>query len=73
MVLGVQHHPEWANAYEKVEIQLTTHDRGSTLTHLDVILADRITKLAEEEGDLAGKERKKEKEKEERKGERRAS
>ncbi|KAK4701679.1 4a-hydroxytetrahydrobiopterin dehydratase, partial [Phenoliferia sp. Uapishka_3] len=49
----LNHHPEWSNVYSKVSIDLTTHDRGSTLTDLDVRLATRINKFAEEAGNLA--------------------
>lgn len=34
----LNHHPEWSNVYNKVEIVLTTHDAGG-LTALDVKLA----------------------------------
>lgn len=36
--------------YGKVEIKLTTHDRGSTVTGLDVKLAGRIDGFAKEAG-----------------------
>ncbi|KAL8292194.1 hypothetical protein RQP46_001660 [Phenoliferia psychrophenolica] len=48
----LNHHPEWSNVYSNVSIDLTTHDRGSTLTDLDVKLATRISQYAEEGGDL---------------------
>ncbi len=32
------HHPDWSNAYNKVEVTWTTHDAGG-LTDLDVALA----------------------------------
>ncbi len=39
------HHPEWNNVYNKVEINLSTHDAGNTVTDKDRKLADRIDKL----------------------------
>ena len=35
------HHPDWSNAYDKVTIQLSTHDAGG-LTDKDVTLAKAI-------------------------------
>ena len=34
----MDHHPEWANVYNKVDVTLTTHD-ASGLTQLDITLA----------------------------------
>jgi len=39
------HHPEWCNVYNKVVIELTTHDAGG-LTKKDFALAKEISKLA---------------------------
>ena len=38
------HHPEWSNVYNKVEIYLTTHDAGG-LSQKDVDLAVKIDSL----------------------------
>jgi len=38
------HHPEWSNVWNKVQIELTTHDAGG-LTDNDVKLAQAIDKL----------------------------
>ena len=35
------HHPEWSNVWNRVTIDLVTHDTGG-LSHLDVDLATRI-------------------------------
>ena len=40
------HHPEWFNVYNKVDVTLSTHDAGG-LTDLDIKLADAMDKLAE--------------------------
>ncbi|ORY89681.1 transcriptional coactivator/pterin dehydratase [Leucosporidium creatinivorum] len=47
----LNHHPEWSNVWNKVEIELTTHDRDGALTGLDVKLAERISVFAQEGGD----------------------
>ena len=36
------HHPTWTNTYNKVEIILTTHDAGNTITDKDRKLAKEI-------------------------------
>jgi len=42
---GMQHHPNWSNVYNKVEIALTTHDSGNTVTQKDRDLAKAIDEL----------------------------
>lgn len=39
------HHPEWFNVYNRVTIDLTTHDAGG-ITRLDVELARKANELA---------------------------
>jgi len=39
------HHPDWSNSWNRVEIALTTHSAGG-LTALDIALAGRIDALA---------------------------
>ena len=43
----IDHHPEWFNVYNRVEVALITHDMGA-LSTLDLALARRMQKLAEE-------------------------
>lgn len=41
----LDHHPDWQNGYNKVEVNLLTHDMGA-LSTLDVALAKRMDALA---------------------------
>ncbi len=36
------HHPWWSNVYNKVTIELTTHDAGNKVTEKDYNLAEAI-------------------------------
>lgn len=38
----MDHHPNWNNVYNKVEIYLCTHDAGDTVTDKDHALAKAI-------------------------------
>jgi 4a-hydroxytetrahydrobiopterin dehydratase len=39
------HHPEWSNVWNRVVVDLVTHDAGG-VTEKDVALAQRISELA---------------------------
>ena len=41
----MDHHPWWSNVYNKVSIELNTHDAGNTVTNRDRKLAEAIDKL----------------------------
>jgi 4a-hydroxytetrahydrobiopterin dehydratase len=41
----MNHHPEWTNVYNRVEVLLTTHDAGG-LTARDIALARRMDEIA---------------------------
>lgn len=40
-----EHHPNWSNVWNTVEIHLTTHDAGNTVTEKDEKLAEAIDDL----------------------------
>ncbi len=42
----MNHHPSWSNTWNRVDIELSTHDAGNKVTGLDRDLADAIDKLA---------------------------
>ena len=41
-----QHHPEWRNVYNRVTIDLVTHDAGNAISQHDIDLARQIDSLA---------------------------
>lgn len=41
----MNHHPNWSNVYNKVEISLCTHDAGDVVTDKDRKLAEAIDKI----------------------------
>ncbi|TXL74852.1 4a-hydroxytetrahydrobiopterin dehydratase [Vineibacter terrae] len=45
MAEKMDHHPEWLNVYNRVEVTLSTHDAGG-LTELDVKLAAFMDSVA---------------------------
>ncbi len=42
----MDHHPEWSNVWNRVDILLTTHDAGGLSTR-DVVMAEAIDAMAE--------------------------
>ena len=45
----MDHHPEWFNVYNRLDVTLTTHDAGG-LSHLDTDLAARMDAIAPDFG-----------------------
>lgn len=41
----MDHHPEWSNVYNRVDVDLVTHDAGG-ITERDFALAQRMDELA---------------------------
>jgi 4a-hydroxytetrahydrobiopterin dehydratase len=41
----INHHPEWTNVWNKVEVTLSTHDAGG-LTERDLQLAEAMDRIA---------------------------
>src|SRR4051794_36115920 len=42
---SAQHHPEWRNVYNRVTIDLVTHDAGDAISQNDIDLARKIDTL----------------------------
>ncbi len=42
---SLNHHPELYNVYNRVRVELTTHDAGNKVTTMDVVLAQNIDKV----------------------------
>ena len=43
---AIDHHPEWSNIYNRVQVALVTHDLGNAISTWDVALAKRMEELA---------------------------
>ena len=41
----MDHHPTWSNTWNRVDIELSTHDAGNIITNRDRLLAAGIDKL----------------------------
>ncbi len=44
----MDHHPEWRNVYNKVMVQLVTHDLDNSISSWDIQLAQKMDELAGE-------------------------
>lgn len=42
----LDHHPEWSNVYNKVDVHLVTHDLDNAVSTFDTELAKRMDDLA---------------------------
>ena len=40
-----QHHPEWSNVYNRIDITLKTHDAGDVVTSKDLDLAEALEQI----------------------------
>ena len=45
MIESLGHHPEWSNVYDRVTVDLTTHDAGG-VTAKDAELAAKLEEIA---------------------------
>jgi 4a-hydroxytetrahydrobiopterin dehydratase len=42
----MDHHPEWSNVYNRVTVDLVTHDLNNAISSFDVQLAQKMEELA---------------------------
>jgi 4a-hydroxytetrahydrobiopterin dehydratase len=42
----MNHHPEWHNVYNRVTVDLATHDLGNVISGLDLALAAKMEAMA---------------------------
>lgn len=42
----MDHHPDWSNTYNRVEVNLSTHELDDTISDLDTELARKMEELA---------------------------
>ena len=42
----MNHHPDWKNVYNRVEISLSTHDAGDIVTERDRKMSEAIDKIS---------------------------
>lgn len=43
---AMQHHPDWTNVYNRVDVRLNTHDAGGVVTDKDFALAQKMEEAA---------------------------
>ena len=43
---AMNHHPDWSNVYNQVDVRLNTHDAGGKITAKDVALAKKIQEIS---------------------------
>jgi 4a-hydroxytetrahydrobiopterin dehydratase len=45
VISRINHHPEWTNRYNRVDVRLTTHDQGNVVTQRDHQLATALDQV----------------------------